>query len=117
MTEDDVKERVKRQSQTLELTSEQEKTITDFELEQYKKNQVERQKNQGDWEKMREHMQGQRELRDKKYEEVLTPVQFEKYKKQQEERRQQFEQRRQENQGQPGQGPAQQGARPDRGRG
>lgn len=115
-TEDDVKERVKRQSQALEMNAEQEKKITDFEVEQYKKNQVEMQKFQGDREKMREHMQGQRELRDKKYEEVLTPVQFEKYKKQQEERRQEMQQRREQNQGAPAQENGG-GDRPDRGRG
>lgn len=115
MTEDDVKERVKRQSQALELTTEQEKKITDFEVEQYKKMQIERQKNQGDWEKMRENMKTQRELRDKKYEEVLTPDQYKKYTQQQEERRQQMEQRRQQNQN--GQGGQNREERPERGRG
>ena len=115
MTEDDVKERVKRQSQTLELSAEQEKKITDFEVEQYKKMQIERQKNEGDWEKMRENMKTQRELRDKKYEEVLTPDQYKKYTQQQEERRQQMEQRRQQNQN--GQGGQNREERPERGRG
>jgi hypothetical protein len=116
MTEEDVKERVKRQTQALELSEAQEKTITDFEVGQFKKNQVEMQKFQGDREKMREHMQGQRELRDKKYEEVLTPEQLEKYKKQQEERRQQMQERRQQNQGGDGNDGGE-GSRPDRGRG
>lgn len=115
-TEDDVKERVKRQTQDLNLNEEQEKKIMDFELEMYKKNQVERQKNQGDWEKMRTYMTEQRELRDKKYEEVLTAEQYKKYKVNQEERRQQMQQQRQQNPGAPGGGQPQ-GDRPERGRG
>ncbi len=117
-TEEDVKERVKRQTQTLGLSEEQEKTIMDFEIEQNKKMQVERQKNEGDWEKMRESMGKQREVRDKKYEEVLTPEQYKKYKQAQEERRQEMQQRRDQN---PGQNPGQTGGqapadRPQRGR-
>jgi len=114
-TEEDVKQRVKRQSQALEMTEDQEKKIMDFEMEQYTKMQVERQKNNGDWEKMRESMGAQRDLRDQKYKEVLSEEQYNKYKQTQEERRKQMEERRQQNPGQPGTTP--QGDRPDRGRG
>ena len=113
-TEEDVKNRVKRQSQTLGMNEEQEKKIMDFELEQYKKNQVEFQKNQGDWEKRREYMTQQREVRDQKYKEVLTEDQYKQYKQNQEERRQRMQENRP-----PGQRPegAGTGDRPDRGRG
>ncbi len=109
-TEEDVKQRVKRQSQELGMNEEQEKKITEFELQQYKKMQVERQKNQGDWEKMRETMRANRELRDAKYKEVLTEEQYKKYQQQQEERMQRMRERREAG----GQGGGQRG---DRGRG
>jgi|GEM_PF-2026327 len=112
-SEDDVKQRVKRQSELLGMDQEQEKKIMDFELEMYKKNQVERQKHQGDWEAMRTYMQGQRELRDKKYEEVLTEEQFKQYKKNQEDRRERMQRQRD---GAPGDRPGT-GDRPERGRG
>ncbi|MDF1572714.1 MAG: hypothetical protein P1P82_13985 [Bacteroidales bacterium] len=112
-TEDDVKQRVKRQSELLGMNQEQEKKIMDFELEMYKKNQVERQKHQDDWEAMRTYMQSQRELRDKKYEEVLTEEQFKQYKKNQEDRRERMQRQRD---GAPGDRPAG-GERPARGRG
>jgi Spy/CpxP family protein refolding chaperone len=113
MTEADVKERVKRQSQALELNQEQEKKIMDFEIEMYKKNQVERQRLQGDREAMREYMREQRELRDQKYEEVLTEEQLNTYQERQQERRERMEQRRNRAPGDRPDG----GDRPARGRG
>ncbi len=107
-TEDDVKQRVERLSEALNLSEEQEKKILDFEMEQYKKNSVEMQKNRGDREKMREIMNTRREQRDVKYREVLTDDQFAKYKKNQEER---MRSRPSQDRPQP------QGTRTDRGRG
>ena len=107
-TEDDVKQRVNRLSQALDLTEDQEKKVLEFEMEQYKKNSVEMQKHRGDREKMREIMTNQRELRDKKYGEVLTEEQYKKYKQNQQDR---MQNRR------PQDRPQQQGTRPDRGRG
>ena len=106
-TEDDVKQRVNRLSQALDLNENQEKKVLDFEMEQYKKNQVDMQKHRGDREKMREIMTNQRELRDKKYGEVLTEEQYKKYKQNQQER---MQNRRPEDRPQP------QGTRTDRGR-
>jgi len=113
MTEEDVKQRVKRQTENLGLSQEQEDKIMEFELEQYKKNQVERQKMEGDWEKMRAYMEKQREIRDKKYEEILTPEQYAQYKKNQEERMQ----RMRENGGPGGKQDGGSTTRTDRGRG
>ncbi len=112
-SEDDVKQRVKRQTELLGLNEDQEKKIMDFELEMYRKNQVERQKHQGDWEAMRTYMQGQRELRDKKYEEVLNEEQFKLYKQNQEGRRERMQRERD---GAPGERPGT-GDLPERGRG
>ncbi len=93
-TEEDVKQRVKRQSEALSMNEDQEKKILDFELEMYRKNQVERQRLRDDREGMRAYMRQQRDLRDKKYEEVLTEEQFKMYRENQEERRERMEQRR-----------------------
>lgn len=109
-TEDDVKQRVQQQSESLGLNDDQEKKILDFELEMYKKNQVERQKHRGDRDGMRAYMLEQRELRDQKYKEVLTEEQFKQYKKNQEERVERMRQRR-DGSGTSG------GDRPARGRG
>jgi Spy/CpxP family protein refolding chaperone len=107
-TEDDVKQRVKRQAQALDLTKEQETKVLDFEMELYKTNQVDMQKYRGDREKMREHMTKQREQRDKKYKEILDEEQYNKYKQNQQDR---MQNRNPQNRERP------QGARPDRGRG
>ncbi|MDA3822724.1 MAG: hypothetical protein PF450_08975 [Bacteroidales bacterium] len=109
-TEEDVKERVKRQTQLLELTEAQEKKLVDFELELYKKNQVERQKLQGDREAMRDYLVKQREVREEKYKEVLTEEQYKKFKENQDQRRKEMQDNR-PNSGQPD------GDRPARGRG
>lgn len=112
-TEEDVKQRVERQSEALSMSQEQEKKILDFELEMYRKNQVERQRLRDDRQGMRDYMRQQRAMRDKKYEEVLTEEQFKTYRENQEERRERMEQRRNRA---PGDRPGG-GDRPSRGRG
>ena len=89
MTQEDVKERVGRLTESLGCSDVQKKKILDFELQQYNKGQTERQKFAGDREAMREYMQKQRKLRDEKYTEILTEDQMKKYIQIQEERRQQ----------------------------
>jgi Spy/CpxP family protein refolding chaperone len=98
MTEDDVKARVERLADTLQLNPAQEKQIMEYELEFYKKMQAERERAGGDREAMRAFMMDQREKRDAKYAEVLTPEQLKKYNAMMEQRRQQYQQRQ-------GQGP------------
>lgn len=112
MTEEDVKNRVDNLAQTLEMTAEQKEKIMKYEIDSYKKRQVEMQKFQGDREAMREYFTKSREERDKLYEEVLTEDQMTKYREIQEQRRQEMQDRRQQN---PQQNPSQD--RPDRGRG
>ncbi len=106
-TEDDVKQRVERLSEALNLSEEQEKQILDFEIEQYKKNSVEMQKYRGDREMMRQIMTKQREARDMKYKEVFTDDQYTQFKKNQADR---MQNRLQQERTQP------QGTRTDRGR-
>ncbi len=89
MTEQDVKDRVVRLSESLECSDVQEKKILDFELGQYKTAQVERQKLSGDRDAMRAYMMKQRDVRDKKYAEILTKDQLKKYNELMEERRNQ----------------------------
>ena len=113
MTEDDVKQRVERLSEALEMSDEQEAEMLKYELDAYKKNQVERQKlrDAGDREAMRAYMKKQVEIRDVKYKEILTEAQMEEYAKLQEERRQQMQDRNKERDSQNGD------ERSDRGRG
>ena len=112
MTEDDVKQRVERLSETLELNEEQQSKIMKYELDAYKKREVERQKYQGDREAMRAAMMKYREERDKVYKETLTEEQMTKYKELEEQRRQEMQNRQPRNpDGQQG------GDRPQRGRG
>jgi len=102
MTEEDVTEMVERTADSLNLTAEQEKKVLEFELEFYK----ERQKlfenfdrETGDREAMREKMMQQRDERDKKYAEVLTDEQLEKFQEMQDRRRQNMRQRREDGSG------------------
>ncbi len=108
MTEEDVKERVERNADSLNLTDQQEKKVLEFELEFFKKNQKIRENfdfETGDREAMRELMMKQREERDEKYAEVLTDEQLEKYHEMIDRRRQQMRQRREEeSEGQRGRG-------------
>ena len=103
MTEENVKARIERLSETLELSPEQEKKILKFELDQFNKGQAERQKFAGDREAIREYMQEQRKIRDDKYAEVLTGEQLSKYNQMLEERRQRMRESR-ESEGQRGRG-------------
>lgn len=111
MSEDDIIERVDNLSETLKFSKEQHKKILEYELEFYNKIQVERQKFTGDREAMRASMMQAREERDKKYEEVLTKEQMEKFKEIQEERRSDMRRQYQEN------NPEGENDRPARGRG
>jgi hypothetical protein len=115
MSEEDIKKRVDDLSTNLELSKDQHKKIMDYEMEFYTRMQVEREKmrNSGDFDReaMRERMTKVREERNKKYEEVLTKDQLEKYKVIQEQRRNEMRQQRQQA------NPQQDGDRPARGRG
>lgn len=111
MSEDDITERVDNLSETLKFSKDQHKKILEYELEFYNKMQVERQKFTGDREAMRATMMQAREERDKKYEEVLTKEQMEKFKEIQEERRSDMRRQYQEN------NPEGENDRPARGRG
>ena len=99
MTEENVKERVNRLASNLEMNEDQKKKIMDYELELYKKNQVERQRMMGDRESMRAYMMKQREEREKKYKEVLTKEQWEKYQEFREQRRRDFKNRQRDDGG------------------
>ena len=112
MTEEDVKQRVERLSETLEMNEEQKSKIMKYELDSFKKREVERQKYQGDRDAMREQMRKMREERDKVYKETLTEEQMKKYTELQEQRRQQMQNRQPRNPGEPPEGD-----RPPRGRG
>ena len=93
LTEEDVKERVNRLAETLELSDDQKQKVLDYELENRKTMQEKRKANQGDREAMRAVMMEQRELRDSKYAEILNDDQMAKYKEIQEKRAQQRQQR------------------------
>lgn len=88
-TEEDAKNRVLKLSKSLECTPEQEKKLVDFEITQFRQSQAMREKSTGDRDAMRAYMKTQHELRNKKYAEILTREQLDKYNKIQEERRQQ----------------------------
>jgi len=111
MSEEDIRERVDNLSETLEFSEEQHEKILEFELEFYNIMQVERQKFTGDSEAMRAVMREARKERDKKYEEVLTKEQMEKFKEIQEQRRSQMRRPYQES------NPGSDDERPARGRG
>lgn len=93
MTEENVKQRVERLSESLGMSEEQKAKILEIELEAFKKNQVEMQKHYGDREAMRSYMQEQRELRDKQYKEVLSEEQMKKYLEEREQRYQEMRNR------------------------
>jgi DNA-binding transcriptional MerR regulator len=101
-TEEDVKERVKRTADSLDLSSEQEKKILTIELEYFEKNRKLRENfdpETGDREAMREFMMKQREEREEKYAKILTDEQWEKYKQMMDRRRQNMRQRMEEDPG------------------
>lgn len=102
MTEEDVKERVQRTADSLDLTDAQQKKILAFELEYFKENQKRFENfdfETGDREAMRAEMMKQREEREKKYAEVLTQEQMDKYIEMRDRRQQQMRQRRQDDSG------------------
>ena len=111
MSEEDIINRVDNLSETLEFSEEQHKKILEFELEFYNIMQVERQKFTGDREAMRAVMMEAREKRDKKYEEVLTKDQMEKFKEIQAQRRSEMRRQYQES------NPGDESEKPARGRG
>ena len=96
-TEEDISERADHLAATLELTEQQHKKIVDYDLEFYTKMQVEREKHMGDREAMRAAMMEARDQRNRKYEEVLTKEQMDKFLEIQEQRREQMRQQRQQN--------------------
>jgi len=118
MTEEDIRSRVDNLAETLEMTDDQHQKILAAELDFYNRMQIERQKmrNAGgpppDREAMRARMTEMREERDRKYGEILTGEQMEKYREIREQRREEMRSRNQEgNQTESG------GERPARGRG
>ena len=111
LSEEDIKERVDNLGETLEFSKEQHEKVLEFEMEFYNKMQVERQKFTGDRDAMRAVMTKAREDRDKKYEEVLTTEQMEKYKKIREQRRSDMRRQYQQNNSE-----GEDNTRPERGR-
>lgn len=108
ITEEMVTQRVDRLAKDLELSEEQKNELNTYEIEMFKKNQVERQKLIGDREAMRAYMLEQRKERDAKYKEIFTEEQYLKLKEIQNQRRSQ----------RPGTGPEGSSSdRPARGRG
>lgn len=102
MTEADVKERVQRTADSLDLTDAQQKKVLAFELEYFKENQKMFENfdfETGDREAMRAKMMIQREEREKKYAEVLTEEQMDKYIEMRDRRQQQMRQRREDDSG------------------
>ncbi|MCP4313522.1 MAG: hypothetical protein GY790_19890 [Bacteroidetes bacterium] len=121
MTEEDVKERVERTAKTLGLNDEQHKKILAIDMDFYNKMQVERQKmrnmerTEENRNAMREKMTKMNDERNKQYENVLTPEQYNKYLEIQEQRRNEMHQQRQQRQQSNPDGGQEE--RPERGRG
>jgi Spy/CpxP family protein refolding chaperone len=106
-TEEDVRQRVDRIADSLDMTTEQKGKILAIELAYFKKNQEMRENfdpDTGDREAMREYMMKQREERMDKYAEVLTPEQMEKYTRMMERMRQNMRRRMEEQPGDRGRG-------------
>ena len=106
-TEEDVRQRVDRIADSLDLTTEQEGKILDIELTYFKKNQEMRENfdpETGDREAMREYMMKQREERMDKYAKVLTPEQMEQYTQMMERMRQNMRRRMEDQPGDRGRG-------------
>jgi hypothetical protein len=96
MTEEDIKERVDRTADSLEMTAQQKEKILAIELEYFKKNQERFEDfdpQTGDREEMRAYMMQQREDRMEKYAEVLTEEQMAKYQEMVDRRRQNMRRR------------------------
>jgi Spy/CpxP family protein refolding chaperone len=107
MTEEDIRDRVSRIADSLEMTAEQEEKIIEIELAYLKKNQ-ERFENfdpqTGDREEMRAYMMQQREERLRKYAGVLTEEQMAKFQEMMERRRQNMRRQRDDDSGGRGRG-------------
>jgi Spy/CpxP family protein refolding chaperone len=106
-TEEDVRQRVERNADSLDLTDEQEQKILAFELEYFKKGQEMRENfdpETSDREEMRAYMMKQREERMEKYAEVLTEEQMKKFTEMQDRRRQNMRRRMEEDSGGRGRG-------------
>jgi len=103
MTEDDIKENVENTAKTLGLNEEQHKKILAIDMDFYNKMQIERQKmrnmerTEENRNAMRTKMTKIRDDRNKQYEELLTPEQYEKFIKMQEQRMNDMRQQRQNN--------------------
>ena len=120
MTEEDIKERVANNAETLKMNDAQHKKALAVEMDFYNKMQIERQKmrNAGgpptDREAMRAKMMKMRDDRNAQYEEILTPDQYKQFIDIQEQRQREMrEQRQQSNPGGEGDG----SERSERGRG
>ncbi len=118
MTEEDIKENAKKTAETLGLSDDQYKKILAIDMDFYNKMQIERQKmmnmerTEENRDAMRSKMMKMRDDRNKQYEEVLTPEQYEKFIEIQEQRRSEMQKQRQE-----GNPDSTQTAKPERGRG
>lgn len=115
-TEEDVKKRVDRMAESLDLSDDQKSSVMAHDLEAYRKAQAFRADNHGDWEAMRPYMQKLRKEREAKLTEILSDAQMAVHKEQQEERRQAREQKQEQGQGQSNSSSSENTQR-DRGRG
>lgn len=115
-TEEDVKKRVDRMAESVDLSDEQKSSVMAYDLEAYRMAQTFREDNPGDRETMRPYMQKLRKEREAKLAEILSDEQMALYMEQQEQRRQERDQKQ-------GQGEEQESSsseentRRDRGRG
>ncbi len=93
MTEEDIRERVDRTAEVLDLTEDQKKKVLEVDMQFYNKMQIERQKmrNAGgpppDRQAMRERMIRMRDERNAEYEKILTQEQYKMFLEMQEQRR------------------------------
>ena len=98
ITEEDIKERVEKTAEALDLTGDQHKKILAIDMDFYNKMQIERQKmrnaerTEETRDVMREKMRKMRDERNEQYEKVLTPDQYKQFLKMQEQRRNEMQQ-------------------------
>ena len=108
MTEEDIKERVEKTAEALDLTDDQHKKILAVDMDFYNKMQIERQKmrnaerTEETRDVMREKMIKMRDERNEQYEKVLTPDQYKQFLKMQEQRMNEMQQQRQQREGSEG---------------
>lgn len=76
MTEEDIKTRVERLSETLELSDKQEEQLLKYELDEFNSRQDMMENFNGDREAMRTYMMEMREKRDKEYAKILSEEQM-----------------------------------------